>query len=839
MKKTLLILAFLIPISLFAQTGGNNGNNGNTGNTNQQNNNQNNNNQNNNNQNNNQNNTIYQNPYGTNPYQNPYLDPNQQNTNFFNKDNDQKNNNSQNQDPQNTLQNGKSDPKNDNINPEQYKDLNGLKQSKTQDEELLELYKNDPDYIKYLGSKNKKNENVIAPNSEEDNNVVVGKRTVYGANFFSNNVFDLSDKNPTTPPSDYRLGPGDELIVSLWGNAELQQPYVIGKDGSIFPRLIGKIYLQGMTFDAASRIIESKFRKIVPQNTNVDVQMGKSRTIRVTILGEVVKQGTYTISAFNTALNALYRAGGLSSIGNLRKIEIKRDGRTVEIIDLYKYLQKDKYADEVYLEDNDYIYVDVYDKIVNAEGMFKRPMYYQLTGDEGLRELIDYAGGPLSNARNSLIHIKTISNESEKYIDIPGREYFDSYKNDVYNDLILKDGDVVSLKPINTGLKNIVNISGSVNYPDEYEVRSGETLSKIIERAGGITSTAYTPRAYILRGSNSIESEAIKIDLRGLENNPSQNIEIFAGDKIKILSTKDFEQNFTIEILGSVRNPTQIQYVKNLKLKDALLLAGGLKLDAENGRIEISNIVDSVDKYNIESNGSNIKTVSINSNLEIDQVSENIILKPLDKVYVRKKVEFIVQEKIQILGEINYSGEYPLIQKNERISSLIKRSGGMKKSAYPEGAKLIRQNIGQIVIDLPLILSKTGSKYDLILKDGDVIIIPTLNDIVSVRGEIQSPINIKFDKNNNSVDYYVASAGGYGENPWKKRINVKYQNGKIKATKNFLFFRKYPKVKEGSIVTIPTKPERTSKIKFSEIFGYTLSTITTLATLLVLSKSLN
>jgi protein involved in polysaccharide export with SLBB domain len=827
MKKTLLILAFLLPLTLFGQTGGN------TGNTNQQNNNQQNNNQN-----SSPNNSIYQNPYGTNPYQNPYLDPNQQNTNFFNKDNDQQNNNQQNPDPQNKLQNGKSDQKNENVPPDQFKDLNGLKQTKTQEEELLELYKNDPDYIKYLGSKDKKQEVGKATNDEADKDVGIGKKVVYGANFFTNNVFDLSDKNPTTPPSDYRLGPGDELIVSLWGSAELQQPYVIGKDGSIFPRLIGKIYLQGMTFDAASRIIENKFRKIVPQNTNVDVQMGKSRTIRVTILGEVAKQGTYTISAFNTALNALYRAGGLSSIGNLRKIEIKRDGRTVEIIDLYKYLQKDKYADEVYLEDNDYIYVDVYDKIVNAEGMFKRPMYYQLTGDEGLRELIDYAGGPLSNARNSLIHIKTISNEAEKYIDIPGREYFDSYKNDIYNDLILKDGDVVSLKPINPGLKNVVRISGSVNYPDEYEVRNGEKLNDILNRAGGIATTAYLPRAYVLRGSNSLESDAIKIDLRDLENNPSQNIEIFAGDKITILSTKDFEQNYTIQILGNVRNPTQIQYVKNLKLKDALLLAGGLTLDAENGRIEISNIVDSVDKYSIESKGNNIRIVSINSNLEIDQVSENLILQPLDRIYVRKKIEFVTQETIQILGEINYAGEYPLIQKNERISSLIKRSGGLKKSAYSEGAKLIRQNIGQIIIDLPLILSKNGSKHDLILKDGDIIIIPTQNDIVSVRGEIQSPINMKFDKNNKTVDYYIASAGGYGENPWKKRINVKYQNGKIKATKNFLFFRKYPKVTEGSIVTVPKKPVKERQTKFSEIFTYTLSAITTLATLLVLSKSL-
>lgn len=836
MKKLLLIYGLLIPLFVSAQTGGNTGggntdiggNSGNGGNSQPQP-------GNNSPQQNNQTNPYFQNPY-SNPYnQNPYLDPAQQNQNFFNNQ-DQNRNQPQNGQQPNDLQREKEKNGTDaNQDPNKFQDLNNPK-SPTPEDLMREMYKNDPEYLNYLKSQEKKTSAEKLENDEAEKDVKVGQKLIYGANFFSNNVFDLSDKTPTIPPNDYRLSPGDEIIVSLWGNAELQQPYTIGKDGSIFPRLVGKIYLQGMTFDAASQLIENRFKKIVPQNTNIDVQMGRARTIRVTILGEVSKQGTYTISAFNTALNALYRAGGLSPIGNLRRIEIKREGRTVDVIDLYKYLQKEKNAQEVYLEDNDYIYVDVFEKIVNAEGMFKRPMYYQLTGDEGLTELMEFAGGPTSNARNSLIHIKTIANETEKYIDIPGTEFFNSYKND-YN-IVLNDGDVVTLKPINPGLKNVVKVSGAVNYPDEYQVKPGEHLSKILERAGGIASTAYLPRAFVYRGAVSLENDVIKLDLRDLSNNPDQDIEILSGDRIVVLSAKSFDEEYTIDVIGSVRKPGKITFMKNMKLKDVLLLSGGLTLDAENGRIEVSNMVDSVDRYNLKSRKKNLKIISINSNLEIDEISENILIKPLDRIYVRRKTEFVTTEKVQISGEVNYPGEYVLLEKNERISSVIERSGGLRKFAYADGTRLFRQNVGPVVIDLPLILKEKDPRYDLILKDGDMLIVPTVNDIVSVRGEVQNPVNLKYNKGSNNLDYYIAAAGGFGEKPWKKRISVRYQSGRIRATKSFLFVRIYPKIKEGSTVFVPQKPKKEKSTTFGEVFQYTVTAITTLATIIILSNTL-
>jgi protein involved in polysaccharide export with SLBB domain len=788
-----------------------------------------------------QNNTA--NPYGTQPYTNPYTNPYgdsppppNSNTNDSPKDAGQYTEDAlekaRDEKKGGVIIDKTKEQKSSTIDPENFQDINNALYN-IQDKEIQASYQNDPEYQRYLSTINSKSPDSL---SNKEIKKDTSKKKIFGMNFFINNVFDLSDRAPSTPPLDYRLGPGDEVIVSLWGNAELQQTYKLAKDGSIFPKLVGKIYLQGLTFDAASSVISSKFKRIIPSNTSIEVQMGKSRTIRVTIVGEVKKQGTYTLSGFNSAMNALFRAGGLTDIGNLRKVEIKREGRTIEVLDIYEYLQKGKQGSEIYLEDNDYIYVDVYEKLVQATGKFKRPMYYQLTGDEGLRDLVELAGGPASDARNSLIHIKTVANEERKYVDIPGADYFSKGNQD---DFVLNDGDVIDLKPINEGLKNTIKIEGAVTYPDEYEVRNGEKIADVIKRAGGLNPKAYLPTAFIFRGSNSIESKTIKVDLSNLENDNLQNVLIMQGDEIKVLSNTDFEQKYNIEVLGYVRKPGKTAYYKNMRLKDLLLLSGGLKLDAENGRIEISNIVDSVSKYSIKSSGSNIKIIAIDANLEIDQVSENIIIKPMDRVYVRRKVEFLNQQKVTIVGEVNYPGEYVLSDKNERLTSVLKRAGGVTELAFAEGAKLNRAKTGAIVIEMTDALRKKGSNSDIILQDSDVIVVPSKNEIVSVRGEVQSPVNMMYDGENDKVQYYVNSAGGYSERPWKSRINVKYQNGRIKNTKTILFFRKYPKVKQGSIVNIPRRPKKENQTKFSEIFSYSISAITSIATLIVLAKSLN
>lgn len=766
-----------------------------------------------------------------NPYSNPYTNPYESNpyTGNEQKDNRRKDQTDPSRDDKNKSTSDLNEQVNKRLDLESLKDMNQGK--KTNEDELKAAYLNDPDYMQYLQAMNMQRGDSSRRTAQDSMAQEVSK--VYGAAFFTNNVYELSDRSPGIPPPDYRLGPGDEITVSLWGSAELQQNYVLGKDGSIFPRLVGKIFLQGLTFDAASQVIENKFRKIVPANTQIDVQLKNARTIRVSVVGEVKKQGTYTMAAFNTALNALFRAGGVTSNGNMRRIEIIREGQIVDELDIYSYLKSGSRVSETFLQDNDRILVTVYDKLVEARGLFKRPMFYQLRDDEGVRELIEFAGGSMAAARNSLIHIKTIKNEKQVYLDID----WNAFSQGELENVLLNDGDVIELKSINDGLKNVVIVEGAVDYPDEYEVIPGMRVKDILSKSGGISSTAYKPRAYLFRSGSALESDAQKIDLTKLDD-LDNNVIVQPGDRLRILSTKDFEQEYYIEVNGFVRTPRRIPYYKNMKLKDALLLCGGLRLDAENGRIEISNVVDSVNRYSLQSKGTQIKVISINANLEIDKTSENIQINPLDRIYVRRKSEFLNLEKVQVAGEVLYPGEYVLIGRNERLSSLIKRTGGLKKSAFPDGAKLFRNRIGQVVIDLNSALLEEGSKQDLVLKDSDVIVIPSLNDIVSVRGEVQTAVNIKFDPSFRDVRYYINSAGGFGERPWKKRIYLKDQSGKIRSTKNILFVRIYPKVKEGSMVYVPFKPKKENTTKFSEIFSYSLSALTTLATLLILSRSL-
>ncbi len=770
-------------------------------------------------------------PFG-NPFQNPYGN-NNQNQNIFQKSTppptdpvDNKNNVNSNNNSSTNNQNT-----NDNSTNLQNKDLQDMNNKAVN----YSKYKDDPDYLKYLQEKKVKtdeglNDSLATAPSER------GVKKVYGANFFRNTNFNLLADNPTTVPENYRLGVGDELLISVWGNAEIQQSYTIARDGSIFPLKVGKIYLQGLTYKAAENLIANRFRRVA--NGKTDVSITKVRTIRVNVVGEVISPGTYTMSAFNSALNAIYLAGGLSDIGNMRKIEIRRNNYVVETIDLYQYLKEGSLGQNIYLEDNDDIVVGMYEKLVSAEGEFKRPMHYQLTENETLMDLIEISGGFGPESRNTLLRVKTTRNEQEVYQDFH-KDYFNQDPQD-FQDYVLKNGDVVILKKINQGLANIVTIEGAVNYPDKYSLGNDDRIFDIIKKAGGIQNGAIQTIAYVFREGISLkESQTIKVNIENLEDvNDVNNISLQPNDIIKILTKKIFNSDYFIDVQGCVRTPGKINYNSGILLKDALLLAGGLRLDAENGRIEISNVIDSLNQYEIIGKPLNIRIVKVNSNLELENGAGNIQLKANDRIFVRRKKELITQESIYVVGEVDYPGEHALLNKNDRLTSILKRTGGLTRESYPEGAKLYRKGIGQVVIDLKEAMKKSGNKYDLFLQNGDTLLIPTVNDIVSVIGQVQSPINIKFDKENTSVLNYIDAAGGFGEDAWKKRISVKKQNGRLKRTKSFMFFNFYPKVTQGSIVTVPKKPEKKG-VDLKDVISYTVSIASTLATIILVAKSLS
>jgi len=649
----------------------------------------------------------------------------------------------------------------------------------------------------------------------------------YGANIFQhvamNDVSELS-----TPPLDYPIGVGDHIVVSLWGGGEYQEDYVVAKDGAIFPTSLGKITVQGLTFEVARSLIYSRFRSKVPEGTNIQVTLGQPRTINVNVGGEVNNPGPLTVSAFSNAFNVIGLAGGISEYGNLREIQVKRAGRIIEVLDVYKYLTSGDLGKKIYMQNNDFVLVTFVEKKVLATGQFKRPMYYQLKKDEGVKALLQYSGGFKSDAFTSGIKVIRTENEVQKIRDINATAILKL----AGQDFLLNDGDIVKADLINPGIVNKLELRGAVAYPGVYELRNNDRLFDIINRAGGITKNTYLPRAYIFRGagdSTNLKTDRLEVNLSDIESQPAgsiYNVLLQANDVIQLFSKSEFGEQQSVSIYGEVRKPGVVKKYGGMSLQDLIYLSGGLKQSAEYGRLEISSIVD-IDsaQQGLKPTRTIIKSYSIQNNLELDTTAAKILLKPYDQIFVRKNPTFQLQENIQILGLVKYSGFYPRLNKYERLSSYIERAGGTMENANLSGAILYRNNAAAakglagnadsvmmdvnqpVSIDLYSALKYKESKHDIILQDNDVIYIPEVNPFVSVQGRVQSPIKITFEKEHTKVSYYIDKAGGFGIRPWRKRVFVTYANGRSKRTRNFFFAHFYPRVEEGSIITIPERPE--------------------------------
>jgi protein involved in polysaccharide export with SLBB domain len=691
------------------------------------------------------------------------------------------------------------------------------------------------------------NKNFIARDSTQKDNFkksVYSPEAVYGRDLFQNKqVMELSQLS--TPPLDYPIGVGDHIVVSLWGGADFEESYEVALDGSIFPQGLGKITVQGLTFENARKIIFDRFKKVIPPSTNISVTLGQPRSIIVQASGEVEDPGPKIVSAFTNALNVVALAGGVTQFGNMRNIFISRNGKIIDSIDVYKYLTSGDYGKHLYLENNDFVIVPFFDKKVLASGQFKRPMYYQLKKDEGMLALLKYTGGFTPDAYESGGAIIRNVNEKQTIKNI-NFNAIGLKANGVITDEPLYDGDVVVVNPINSGLKNKVIVKGEVAYPNVYEIRKGDRLFDVINRAGGITANSYVDRAYIYKGagdSTNLKSDKIDVSLEDFNKNvnSSYNIPIEPNDIIEVFNRNQFSDKQFVTIEGEVRKPGKYQKYGGMSLKDLLYFADGLKPSAEFGKIEVSSIVDiDSSQRGLKPTKTIINTYSINSNLVLDSLTEEIKLKPYDEVFVRKNPTFHLQENVKIGGQVKYPGTYSKLENNERISSFIERAGGLKDNSNVEGAilyrmpakdvrenplfkrnlaKYVKDADGKIIdsvafdpsepvsIDLEKALKYKNSESDMVLEEGDIVYVPKANPIVTIEGAVQSQLKIYFDNQHTKLGYYIDKAGGFGVRPWRKRIFVTYANGRSRRTHNFGFFHFYPRVQEGSIVVVPEKPE--------------------------------
>ena len=677
---------------------------------------------------------------------------------------------------------------------------------------------------------------------------------IFGHSFFKNNNIKFYDKaNQLKAPNNYILGIGDEINVAIWGYSDFSGAFTIDEDGAINPKLVGRIYLNGLTFKDVKGVIAAKFKNVYDlNNSQIDVTLQYSKVITVNIVGEVNKPGAYTIPSINTAFNALVTVGGISPIGSVRKIAVKRGGQNIKTLDVYEYLVNPNSKQDFFLENNDYIFIPPFGKVVKISGQVKRPLRYELIEKENLNDLIKYAGGFEAGAYKKSIQIIRYFNDEKIILDINFDSLMTSKK-----DFELYDGDEVLIRKIPEEYKNFVELIGPVKLPGNYQIKEGDRISDIIKRAEGVLYDVFDTRAYVIRVNADLSKKYMPFNLMEVigNENTNNNIKLQNMDVIKLFSKKYFTDQFSFTVLGAVRSPGEFAFGEGITLKDALYLAGRLKKEASRNRIEISRSIDSFTSSKVfVTTKTIVKTVQIGDDLTIDKASENFLIQPFDQILVRVDPNFELQKNIVLSGEVLYPGKYTILNKKEKLLDIIERAGGLTQWAFPEGAKLIRKesNTGVLFLKLQDAINDTNSIYNYILKEGDSLNIPKVDQLIQISGLINYPnidslkqISAPFNKNK-SARYYINNFGlGFSQDASRKNTYVIESGGYVNRTKKILFINFYPKVNKGSSIVVPKKIKNNAKnLKESEpinwnkqIENFTVK-LTALATLGIIFSNL-
>lgn len=662
------------------------------------------------------------------------------------------------------------------------------------------------------------------------------KSQIFGSTLFNNSnlTFEPSLKLPT--PKNYILGPDDELIIDIWGFSEANMKPRVNPEGYIRLPNIGPVYVNGLTIEQASERIVNKLSLIYsgikanPANTFALVSLGNIRSIHVTMVGNVSLPGTYTLPSLATVFNALYACGGPSFNGSFRAIEVIRNNVVIKKLDVYDFLLKGSQKDNIRLEDQDIIRVPPYKTRVSLLGMVKRPAVYEITGKESLLDVIDYADGFADEVYKAKAFVVRNTDTERKYLEL-NKEDFSGF--------VLQNGDNIVFGRIGERILGKVQISGAVFRPGDYQIENGLTLLGLIKKAAGVREDVFLPRALINRKKADLSSEIISVNLGDLLNKKVEDIPLKENDEINIFSKFDLRDQYIVTIAGEVKNPVTVTYKDNMSLEDLIINAGGLKEGATHKRVEVSRRIKDSTVFFLDSEiTTQILQFEISPDLSKNDSNLKFVLQPFDQVLIRTIPLYGNQSFVSIRGEILYPGQYGLKGRNERISDLIKRSGGLLPKAYPQGANLIRSftyteaekglNLKKIVfkssgkdnesyepfasgkqfvaINLRKILKNPGSKYDIFLQNGDELSIPIQSATVKVEGEVLSPSNAIYQKGKR-LKRYISNAGGFTINALRRKTFVVYPNGEIKRTRKILFVNHFPKIMPGSTILVSRKPE--------------------------------
>ncbi|PAU93153.1 hypothetical protein CK503_13420 [Aliifodinibius salipaludis] len=690
------------------------------------------------------------------------------------------------------------------------------------------------------------------------------RNKIFGFELFRNSSTSFQPALNIPTPQDYQLGPGDQLFIDIWGAAETTYQPEVTPEGTITIPNIGPISLSGLTIEEASEKLQERLGEIysglnpadnAQKDTYMQVSLGQVRSINVSVIGEVRQPGSYSLPSLATVFNALYSAGGPTVTGSFRDIQVLRGDSVAATFDLYDLLINSNQTDNIRLRSQDIIKISPYINRVEVAGEVKREGIYETKQGDQLADLIEYAGGFTGDAYSHRIRI-TGNDSRQRTIDDVTKSNFENYE--------ITSGDSVAVGKVLDRFKNLVEIKGAVFREGKYALTDTSTVASLIERAEGLRGDAFQNRGLIYREQEDYTLKTIPFDVAEVMSNPDKDIALEKNDLIMISSMLDMKLNYFVEVEGPVQNPDKYKFAEDMTLEDLILQAGGFRQGATPNHVEVARRKTRAnqDDYNT-SQIAQIHRFDLNEDLSLGPEASDFELNPFDKVYIRSIPNYTEQQNIVISGEVKYPGSYSLESKNDRISDIIQRAGGLTGNAYPEGATLYREledgqlsnsnedepqgfiaadttgarieqddqiTISKIGISLPDIMRNPGSKYDLFVQEADSIVIPKELQTVTVDGGVFYPRSIRYREGMNYKDY-IASAGGFTNLARKKRSYVIYANGDVEKVNSFLFFKNYPEVKPGAKLVVPEKPE-SAKLSPQERISI-LSAITSTAALIV------
>lgn len=690
-----------------------------------------------------------------------------------------------------------------------------------------------------------KDENAVPEDAEEayrQSQLAKMRRKIFGNQLFNNPKVDFAPSENIATPRDYTIGPGDELTAYIYGYSQSQIEMIVNSDGFAFIKPVGTVQLSGRTIEQAQKELITRLAPYYNNlgapgsgaSTYLQIRLSRIRTIRVTVLGEVVTPGTYNVSSLSSALNALYLTGGPNELGSFRQIQVVRRNKVIATLDLYELLMNGTLNSDIRLQDNDVIQVGVYAKRVEIKGNVKRPGLYELLPDETMDKVLTYAGGFTDNAYTERMKVLGLTTKERRIIDVRAGDYTKYVPN---------NGDEITAEMLLPRFENMVTITGPVFRPGQYSLDQNKTLLQLLKSAEGLTGEAFTGRINVIRTREDLAVENISINLVDMMAGKTEDLILQREDQVIIPSKFELREGAFIKVIGEVNNGPEVNldFTANLTIEDAIIKAGGFKESAANSQIEVVRRKRDVNVKSVSAQIAEIFTFDVNRDLTIDGNDTRFVLEPYDEILVRVASNYQPQTFITIQGEVVNPGIHGIKNKDEKLSDILVRAGGLTAHAYVNGATLLRKvtlsdeeleqrnkavaeisddaKKGQFVgtgidrnkqeaigIDLGRILKNPGGREDIILQDGDIIDIPKRLETVRLQGELLFPTTVKYKSGSSFMDY-VSQGGGFTRMSLKRKSYVIYPNGSVDRTRKFMFFNIYPKVEPGSEIHVPQRTQ--------------------------------